>query len=229
MTMRLVLLGPPGVGKGTQAARLGLRFGVPHVSTGEMFREALSQKTPLGMEAQKYMDAGKLVPDDITIGLVREKLSRPDVSSGFILDGFPRNLVQARALEDVLRDLGVDLDAAVSIEAGTETVVRRLSGRRQCRRCGAVYHVEFNPPSEPGRCPKCGGELYQRDDDREETVRERLRVYMAETEPVIEFYRQKDLLVSVDGERDIDEVTQSIISALKEGNAVEESVCDGDS
>lgn len=229
MTMRLVLLGPPGVGKGTQAARLGLRFGVPHVSTGEMFREALSQKTPLGMEAQKYMDAGKLVPDDITIGLVRERLSRPGVSSGFILDGFPRNLVQARALEDVLRDLGADLDAAVSIEAGTETLVRRLSGRRQCKRCGAVYHVEFNPPSEPGRCPKCGGELYQRDDDREETVRERLRVYMAETEPVTEFYRQKGLLVSVDGERDIDEVTQSIISALKEGNAVEESVSDGDS
>ncbi|MGE5587126.1 MAG: adenylate kinase, partial [Clostridia bacterium] len=208
---------------------LGSRLGVLHVSTGEMFREALSQKTPLGMEARKYMDAGKLVPDDITIGLVRERLSRPDASSGFILDGFPRNLVQARALENVLRDLGAELDAAVSIEAGTETVVRRLSGRRQCRRCGAVYHVEFNPPSEPGTCPKCGGELYQRNDDREETVRERLRVYTAETAPVKEYYRKKGVLVSVDGEKGIDEVTQSIISALEEGNAVEESVSDGDS
>ncbi|MGE5584211.1 MAG: adenylate kinase [Bacillota bacterium] len=226
--MRLVLLGPPGVGKGTQATRLGAHFGVPHVSTGEMFREALSQKTPLGLAAKKYMDAGKLVPDDVTIGLVRERLGRPDSSRGFVLDGFPRNLVQARALEDVLRDVGTRLDAAVSIEADEETVVRRLSGRRQCRQCGAVYHVEFNPPPEPGKCPGCGGELYQRDDDREETIRERLRVYAVETEPVIEFYRRKGMLVAVDGERDIDEVTASIISALKEGNAVEESVADGD-
>jgi adenylate kinase len=194
-----------------------------------MFREALSQKTPLGLEARKYMDAGKLVPDEVTIELVRERLSRSDVSSGFILDGFPRNLVQARALEGVLRDLGARLDAAVSIEAGTETLVRRLSGRRQCKRCGAVYHMQFNPPSEPGKCPKCGGELYQRDDDREETVRERLKVFAAETAPVKDFYRDKGVLVSVDGERGIDEVTQSIISAIEEGNAVEESVSDGDS
>ncbi len=215
--MRLVLLGPPGVGKGTQAARLGAHFGVPHVSTGEMFREALARRTPLGLAARKYMDAGKLVPDDVTVGLVKERLGRPDSSAGFILDGFPRNLTQAGALEDVLRELGMALAAAASIEARTETVVRRLSGRRQCRQCGAVYHIEFNPPPEPGRCPECGGELYQRDDDREETVRERLRVYAAETEPVLGFYRQRGLLVVVDGERDIDEVTRSIISALQRG------------
>ncbi|HHY31653.1 MAG TPA: adenylate kinase [Firmicutes bacterium] len=227
--MRLVLLGPPGVGKGTQAERLSSRFGIPHVSTGEMFREALARKTPLGLEARKYMNAGKLVPDDVTIGLVKDRLAHADARSGFILDGFPRNLTQARALDDVLRDLGVALDAAVNISARAETVVRRLSGRRQCRQCGAVYHVEFNPPREAGKCPECGGELYQRDDDREETVRKRFRVYTAETEPLVEFYRERGLLVTVDGEKHIDEVTQSIISALEEGNHLEESSSNGHS
>lgn len=222
--MRLVLLGPPGVGKGTQAARLGARFGVPHVSTGDMFREALSRRTPLGLAAKEYMDAGKLVPDEITIGLVRERLAQPDCSRGFVLDGFPRNLAQAEALEGVLQGLGMKLNAAVSIEAGRDTVIRRLSGRRQCRRCGAVYNLAFNPPPDPARCPKCGGELYQRDDDREETVRERLRVYMAETEPLVDFYKRKGLLVAVDGEKDIDEVTGAIVSAVEEGNGVEKGI-----
>lgn len=222
--MRLVLLGPPGVGKGTQATRLGAYLGVPHVSTGEMLREALSRRTALGLAAREYMDAGKLVPDEVTIGLVRERLGRPDCSGGFVLDGFPRNLVQAEALEGVLRELGMELDAAVNIEAGTDTVVRRLSGRRQCRQCGAVYNLVFNQPPDPDMCPKCGRELYQRDDDREETVRERLRVYLAETKPLVDLYGEKGRLVMVDGEQDIDEVTLAIVSAVEEGNALEKGV-----
>lgn len=222
--MRLVLLGPPGVGKGTQAARLGARFGVPHVSTGDMFRDALSRQTSLGLAAKEYMDAGKLVPDEITVGVVRERLAQPDCSRGFVLDGFPRNQAQAEALDGVLQGLGARLDAAVSMEAGWDTIVRRLSGRRQCRRCGAVYNLVFSPPPDPARCPKCGGELYMRDDDREETVRERLRVYMAETEPLVEFYERKRLLVVVDSERDVDEVTGAIVSAVEEGIGVEKSI-----
>ncbi len=212
--MRLVLLGPPGVGKGTQAARLGAHFGVPHISTGEMFREALSRRTPLGMAAKEYMDAGKLVPDDVTTGLVGERLAMPDCRAGFVLDGFPRNLAQAEALDRLLARLRAPLDAAVSIAARTDTVVARLSGRRQCRQCGAVYHLRFNPPPDPGTCPRCGGELYQRRDDQEETVRERLRVYAAETEPVLGFYRGRGALIEVDGEGSIDEVTRMILSAV---------------
>ncbi len=215
--MRLVLLGPPGVGKGTQASRLGARLGVPHVSTGEMFREALSLKTPLGLAAKEYMDAGKLVPDAIVVELVRGRLAQPDCAAGFVLDGFPRNLAQAEALEAVLGESGARLDAVVNIEAGTDTVVRRLSGRRQCRQCGAVYHLEFNPPPDSETCPGCGGDLYQRRDDREDTVRERLRVHATETEPLVRFYRDAGLLVEVDGEQGIDEVTDAIASAVGDG------------
>ena len=212
--MRLVLLGPPGAGKGTQAVRLSQRFGVPHISTGDMFREALTKKTQLGLAAKEYMDAGKLVPDDITIGLVRDRLAKSDCSKGFILDGFPRNVAQAEALEKLFECLGVRLDAAVYMGAGADIIIKRLSGRRVCRDCGATYHVSFNPPSEESTCLRCGGRVYQRTDDKEETVRERLRVYEALTEPVVDYYKGLGILKVVDGEKDADDVLEEIISLV---------------
>lgn len=212
--MRLVLLGPPGAGKGTQAVRLSQRFGVPHISTGDMFREALTKKTQLGLAAKEYMDAGKLVPDDITIGLVRDRLAKSDCSKGFILDGFPRNVVQAEALEKLFECLGVRLDAAVYMGTGADIIIRRLSGRRVCWDCGATYHVSFNPPSEESTCLRCGGRVCQRTDDKEETVRERLRVYEALTEPVVDYYKGLGILKVVDGEKDADDVLEEIISLV---------------
>ena len=212
--MRLILLGPPGVGKGTQAVRLSMRFGVPHISTGDMFREALAKKTPLGLSAKEYIDSGKLVPNEITIGLVRDRLQNPDCAGGFILDGFPRDVAQAEALEKLLESLGVRLDAAVYIEAGSDIVVKRIAGRRVCEACGATYHVSFNPPPEDGKCAKCGGRIHQRKDDREETVRERLKVYKALTEPVVDYYKALGILRMVDGEKDADEVLETIISMI---------------
>lgn len=217
--MRLVLLGPPGVGKGTQADRIAQGNGIPHVSTGDMFRDAVKRGTELGRTAQEYMRSGRLVPDEVTIGLVRERLSADDCRNGFVLDGFPRNLTQARALDGVLAQIGSRLDAVVSIEASAETLVARLTGRRTCRRCGATYHVIFNPPPDPGKCPACGGELYQRDDDKEETVRKRLEVYAAETSPLVDYYRAQGLLRVVNGEQDIEEVYEDIRDALEEATA----------
>lgn len=212
--MRLVLLGPPGVGKGTQAVRLSKRLGVPHISTGDMFREALAKKTALGLSAKEYMDSGKLVPNDITIGLVRDRLDNPDCAGGFILDGFPRDVAQAEALEKILKILGISLDAAVYIGAGPGVVVKRIAGRRVCEGCGMTYHISFNPPPEDGKCRKCGGRIYQRVDDREETVRERLKVYEALTEPVVDYYKGLGILKTVNGEEDADEVLEAIISMI---------------
>ena len=212
--MRLVLLGPPGVGKGTQAVRLSKRLGVPHISTGDMFREALAKKTALGLSAKEYIDSGKLVPDDITIGLVRDRLENPDCAGGFILDGFPRDVAQAEALEKILEILGVSLDAAIYIGAGSRIVVKRIAGRRVCEGCGATYHISFNPPPEDGKCPKCGGRIYQRVDDREDTVRERLKVYKALTEPVGDYYKGLGILKVVNGEEDANEVLEAIISMI---------------
>jgi adenylate kinase len=179
-----------------------------------MFREALAKKTPLGLLAKEYLDSGKLVPNDITIGLVRDRLENPDCAEGFILDGFPRDVAQAEALEKLLWSLGVSLDAAIYICAGSDVVVRRISGRRVCEACGATYHVSFNPPPEDGKCPKCGGRIYQRGDDTEETVRERLRVYKDLTEPVVDYYKGLGILKTVDGEKDADEVLDIIISMV---------------
>ena len=212
--MRFVLLGPPGVGKGTQAVKLSRRFGVPHISTGDMFREALAKKTPLGLSAKEYIDAGKLVPDEITIGLVKDRLEKPDCAKGFILDGFPRDVAQAEALDTILKDFGIRLDAVIYISAGTDVVIKRLSGRRVCGKCGATYHVSFNPPPADDKCAKCGGCIHQRSDDREETVRERLKVYKALTEPVVDYYKGHSILKVVDGERDADEVLETIISVI---------------
>lgn len=214
--MRLILLGPPGAGKGTQAEKVAERYRIPHVSTGGMFRAALQEGTPLGLEARKFMEAGELVPDEVTIGIVRERLGRPDSTRGFVLDGFPRNVAQAEVLDYILSEAGKKLDAVVNIEVGEREIVERMTGRRTCRECGAVYHLKFNPPKDPSVCPSCGGELYQRDDDREETVLNRLKVYKVHTEPLLGYYARRGLLVSVDGERSISEILDDICMKLEE-------------
>lgn len=212
--MRMVLLGPPGSGKGTQAQLLAQRLGVPQVSTGDILRAAVREGTPLGLRAKGYMDRGELVPDELVVELVRERLQRPDCAGGFILDGFPRTVAQAEALEDALREQGRALQAVVYLRVDDQEVVRRISGRRSCERCGAVYHVLYDPPREDGRCDRCGGRLYQRDDDREETVRARLRVYEANTAPLVERYRAQGLLREVAGQGTPQEVLGRVLRAL---------------
>ena len=214
--MRLLLLGPPGAGKGTQAARLEAAYDLPHISTGDIFRKAIKEETELGKKAKEYMDQGKLVPDEVTNGIVKERLAEPDCQTGFILDGFPRTVNQAEALSQILTDLDYSLDAAVNIKVSDEEVVNRLSGRRICSDCGATYHVDFKPPQEEGICDECGGELYQRDDDTPETIKERLEVYYDQTEAVVDYYEQQDLLLEIDGEQDLDEVFAAIKENLEQ-------------
>ncbi len=212
--MRLILLGPPGAGKGTQAKLLVERLKIPQVSTGDMLRAAVKAGTPLGQEAKQYMDRGALVPDAVIIGLVRERLQQPDCSRGYILDGFPRTVAQAEALEKTLAGLQAWLDSVVSLEVPTEDLVLRIAGRRTCRNCGAMYHVRFSPSKTDGRCDACGGPTYQRDDDREETVRRRLAVYAEQTAPLISFYEARGLLRRVPGTGEIVEIFQRITAAL---------------
>jgi adenylate kinase len=213
-TLRLVLLGPPGSGKGTQAKLLVERFGIPQVSTGDMLRTAVRAGTPLGQEAKRSMDRGALVADGVIVGLVRERLSQPDCSCGYILDGFPRTVAQAEALEGLLGAAGTPLDHVVSLEVPEEELVARIAGRRTCRSCGAMYHVRFSPSRKEGVCDACGGPTYQRDDDREETVRRRLQVYATETEPLVSFYQGRGLLRRVAGTGTIAEIALRIIGAL---------------
>ncbi|PZN09417.1 MULTISPECIES: adenylate kinase [Thermaerobacter] len=208
--MRWIFLGPPGAGKGTQAARLAQRAGVPQIATGDMFRAAVREGTPLGREAKRYMDAGQLVPDHVTLGLVRERLAQPDCRAGFLLDGFPRTVAQAEGLEAVLAELGVGLDGVLYFDVPDAVVVERLSGRRVCPACGATYHVRFDPPQVEGRCDRCGAELVQRPDDREETVRQRLEVYRRQTQPLVDYYRDAGLLHTVAADRPIAEVEAEI-------------------
>jgi adenylate kinase len=210
VTMYLILLGPPGAGKGTQAEILEKQLGLPHVASGDLFRENLRNETELGRLAKTYMDRGELVPDDVTIAMVRERLERPDCAAGAILDGFPRTIAQAEALDRMLAEMGRELDGVISFKVDEEEVVRRLSGRRICRQCQTPYHVEFDPPSQDGVCDRCGGELYQRDDDKPETVRNRLRVYFEQTAPLVEYYREAGLLHTVDATGDIETVTQRL-------------------
>ncbi len=206
--MNIVLLGAPGAGKGTQAQRLVEEFGYAHISTGDLLRAAVAAQTPLGVEAKGYMDKGALVPDELVIGLVKERLAEPDAKEGFILDGFPRNLDQARALDAALPELGVKIDAALLVEVAPDVIVERLSSRRVCRTCG------YTGTAADAVCPKDGGEMYQRDDDRPETIKNRLDVYRAETEPLLGYYADEDLLVTVDGDRPVDEVYAEVKERL---------------
>jgi adenylate kinase len=213
--MNLILLGPPGAGKGTQAERISDIYDIPHISTGDIFRDNLSRGTELGLEAKKYMDRGELVPDEVVIGIVKDRLGAPDCGKGFILDGFPRTVAQAEALKEMLQGLGRPLDHVLNIAVPDEVVTERLTARRTCRSCGANYNLLFNPPREEGRCDRCGGELYQREDDREETVRKRLEEYQDKTEPLIDYYSGEGLLRDIDGSAGMKEVLGSIRAAIE--------------
>jgi adenylate kinase len=213
--MRIVLVGPPGAGKGTQAQYLAKNLSIPHIATGDLFRANISQGTPLGKQAQEYMNAGHLVPDEVTIGMAQDRLEQPDAAAGFLLDGFPRNINQAGALDEFLSERGVTLDGILDLEVPEEEVVKRIAGRRICRKDTThVYHVDYSPPKAEGVCDKCGGELYLRSDDSEATVRRRLEVYHTETEPIIDYYKSQDLLVTISALGAVEEVTQRAMDAL---------------
>jgi adenylate kinase len=213
--MNILFMGPPGAGKGTQAERIVEQFSVPHISTGDAFRLAMKQETPLGLKAKEYVDKGLLVPDEITNGIVKERLALDDCSRGFLLDGFPRTLQQAEALDGMLTDLGRSIDHVVNLKVDRGLLLARLTGRRICKTCGTTYHVMFNPPKVGGICDKDGGELYQRSDDTEEKVGTRLDEYTSKTAPLLDYYNAKGLLREVDGEKDIDVVTSDIVSVLR--------------
>lgn len=212
--MRLVFLGPPGAGKGTQARELAREWQVPQVATGDMLREAMAAGTPIGREAKQYYDRGELVPDDVIVRMIGERLAEPDATRGFLLDGFPRNLAQAEALSRLLKDLGQTIDAVVYFDVSEPELLRRLTGRRVCRQCGATYHLVSAPPARPDVCDRCGGALYQRPDDSEETVRNRLGVYTRQTAPLLDYYRGRGLLVTVNGEGSIDAIRDAIRRAI---------------
>lgn len=212
--MRLVLLGPPGVGKGTQASSIIKKYDVPHISTGDIFRENIKNETELGRKAKSYMDKGHLVPDELVIELVVDRLSQEDCEKGFLLDGFPRTIAQADALDENLSKAGLELDNVINLTADKQVLIDRVVGRRICKTCGSTYHVDFNPPKVAGVCDVDQGELYQREDDTEETVATRIEVYSEETQPLIKYYEDKNLLVNVDGMRPIEEIFQTIVSSL---------------
>jgi len=213
--MYLILLGPPGSGKGTQAERLCKQLDLPHVASGDLFRDHLKRETDLGKLARSYMDIGQLVPDDVTIAMVKERLSRSDCREGTILDGFPRTRAQAEALDLILQELGQQLTGVLFMAVPDDVLIERLSGRRICRQCQAPYHVAFSPPREAQTCDLCGGELYQRDDDQPETIKARLDVYHQQTTPLIEFYQAANLLHEVDGNIGIDQVTDSLLTIIR--------------
>jgi adenylate kinase len=213
--MRLALVGPPGAGKGTQAEFVAAHLAVPKISTGDIFRASVAAGTPLGVEARRYMDSGQLVPDQVTINMVRDRLAEADASDGFLLDGFPRTVPQAVALDKLLADLGVGLDLVLELVVDDDEVIRRLSGRRTCRGCGKIWHIIFDPPTRDGFCDRCGGELYQRDDDKSETVTERLRVYVRDTAPLVDHYGAQGRLVGIDATGPVEDVTVRAIDALR--------------
>lgn len=213
--MHIILLGAPGAGKGTQAELLIKKYGLAHVAPGDIFRQAVREGTPLGKKAKEYMDRGALVPDEIVIGIMRERLAREDCRRGFLLDGFPRTVNQADALGQTLQELGITLDGVVNLEVSEVELVRRLTGRRVCPKCGANYHVMFNPPRTEGRCDNCGTDLIQRDDDREETVRRRLEVYRNQTQPLINYYQERGLLKTVNGEQLVAKVSQDLARIIE--------------
>lgn len=212
--MRLVLMGAPGSGKGTQAKMLGEHINVPHISSGDILRNAIHRNTKLGVEAKKYMNRGELVPDGVLLGVMEERLLEDDARHGFILDGFPRTLPQAESLASMLAALNADIDCVAWMQVPTDELVRRLSGRRTCRQCGASYHVTFDPPTKNGVCDKCGGELFQRADDREETIVARLKVYEKQTAPLYSYYRKQSVLREIDGLGSRDEILERLLGTL---------------
>ncbi|MDN3019681.1 adenylate kinase [Paenibacillus sp. BSR1-1] len=214
--MNLVLMGLPGAGKGTQAERIVEQYGIPHISTGDMFRAAMKEGTELGLQAKSFMDKGELVPDEVTIGIVRERLSKDDCEKGFLLDGFPRTVPQADALENLLVDLNKKIDYVININVDKSILMERLTGRRICKDCGSTYHLVFNPPANEGTCDKCGGELYQRADDNAETVQNRLDVNIKQQEPLLTFYETKGYLRTIDGQQDIRKVFADIEQLLED-------------
>jgi adenylate kinases len=213
--VNVIFMGPPGAGKGTQAEHIVAEFRIPHISTGDAFRLAMREGTPLGKKAKEYVDQGLLVPDEITNGIVKERLQQDDCERGFLLDGFPRTIPQAEALENMLAELGRRIDHVINLKVDRNLLLARLTGRRICKSCGATYHVMFHPPKTEGVCDKCDGELYQRSDDTEEKVGTRLDEYVNKTAPLLDFYRSKGLLREVDGERPIEQVTADIFSLLR--------------
>jgi adenylate kinase len=215
MSKNLILLGPPGCGKGTQAKLLTEKYDIPQISTGDILREAVKQETPMGLEAKNYMNAGKLVPDEVVIGIIQDRLKQSDCEDGFILDGFPRTVVQAEALDTTLASMQKKIEHALSITVEDKELLGRLTGRRTCRSCGAMYHVMFNSPKKEGVCDACSGELYQRDDDKEETIRNRLSVYDQQTAPLIDYYQEKGLLRNIAGTGKIEEILGKIQAVLE--------------
>ncbi|EJD5652951.1 adenylate kinase [Staphylococcus pseudintermedius] len=213
--MNIILMGLPGAGKGTQASEIIKKYPIPHISTGDMFRKAIKDETELGKEAKSYMDRGELVPDEVTVGIVKERISEDDAKKGFLLDGFPRTIEQAEALNSILEELGRTIDAVVNIEVPEEELMNRLTGRRICETCGTTYHLVFNPPKVEGICDIDGGKLYQREDDNPETVANRLEVNVKQSKPILEFYNQKGLLKNIDGSKHIDEVRSDVIEILE--------------
>jgi adenylate kinase len=217
--VRLVLVGPPGAGKGTQAAFIATARSIPKISTGDIFRANVREGTELGIQAKHYMDAGDLVPDEITIGMVRNRLAEDDAVKGFLLDGFPRNVPQAEVLAGMLDAMGTQLDVVLELVVDDDEVVRRLSGRRTCRSCGHIWHVDFDPPTVEDVCDRCNGALFQRDDDRAETIRHRLEVYAEQTAPLVSWYAERGVLIGIDATGPVDNVTERAIDALRHHGA----------
>lgn len=213
--MNVILLGPPGAGKGTQAELLIEKYRIPHISTGDIFRAAVKEGTPLGVKAKEYLESGQLVPDEIVVGIVAERLQQADCQNGFLLDGFPRTVPQADALEEFLNGLNKKVTAVINIEVDFGVLMARLTGRRVCRNCGAIYHIQNKREKSPGKCDQCGGEIYQRDDDLPETVQKRLQVYQQQTEPLIKYYQTKGLLISFDGQEPVKVLFEKICQALE--------------
>lgn len=212
--MNIILMGLPGAGKGTQASEIVKKFPIPHISTGDMFRKAIKDETDLGKEAKSYMDRGELVPDEVTVGIVKEHISEDDAKKGFLLDGFPRTIEQAEALNNIMSELDREIDAVINIEVPEEELMNRLTGRRICEKCGTTYHLVFNPPKVEGICDIDGGKLYQREDDNPETVSNRLSVNVKQSKPILEYYDEKGILKNIDGSKEIDEVTNDVIDIL---------------
>ncbi|MFD3221132.1 adenylate kinase [Staphylococcus saprophyticus] len=214
--MNIILMGLPGAGKGTQASEIVKKFPIPHISTGDMFRKAIKDETDLGKEAKSYMDRGELVPDEVTVGIVKDRISEDDAKKGFLLDGFPRTIEQAEALSNIIKELDREIDAVINIEVPEEELMNRLTGRRICEKCGTTYHLVFNPPKVDGICDLDGGKLYQREDDNPETVANRLNVNVKQSKPILEFYDNKNVLKNIDGSRDIKVVTNDVIDILED-------------